>query len=252
MITLGKNIIVKNEIESTNNYAKQLVSDKPEEGTVVLAQFQRRGRGQQGKYWESEAGKNLLASLILYPGSLDAGNQFYLSKIVSLALVDLLEEEVMGVAIKWPNDIYVGDHKIAGILIENALKGAIIDFSIIGIGINLNQEKFYSDAPNPVSLKQITGKNYNVRLQLEAFLSCLENWYELLLKGETKKIDTAYLQRLYGYQEWRIYRFDDQENEGKIIGVGDFGQLQLELSGGKIREFMFKEIEFTTRGNSGS
>ncbi len=244
MITLGGNIIVKNEIESTNNYAKQMVSDKPGEGTVVLAQFQYGGRGQQGNYWESEAGKNLLFSVILYPRFLDAGSQFYLSKIVSLALVDLLQEETDDVKIKWPNDIYVGNRKIAGILIENSVKGAVLDFSVVGIGLNLNQERFFSDAPNPVSLKQLSTKTYEVREQLDKLLRLLENWYNFLASDSFELIDVTYLHHLLGYRRWRVYRAGDDEFEAKIAGVGEFGQLQLQLRNDEIREFMFKEVEF--------
>jgi len=244
MITAGRNIIVKNEIESTNNYARQMVSDNPEEGTVVLAQFQSHGRGQQGNSWESETAKNLLASIILYPRFLDAGLQFYLSKIVSLALINTLDPEISDIFVKWPNDIYAGDLKIAGILIENAVKGSVLDYSIVGIGLNLNQEKFLSDAPNPVSLKQLTGKDYKVVDELEAVLLFFEKWYKTLQDGYFEKIDNAYLNRLYGFGEWRKYRVGDQQIEGRIVGVGEFGQLQLELLNGEIREFMFKEVEF--------
>jgi len=244
MITAGRNIIVKNEIESTNNYARQMVSDNPEEGTVVLAQFQSHGRGQQGNSWESETAKNLLASIILYPRFLDAGLQFYLSKIVSLALINTLDPEISDIFVKWPNDIYAGDLKIAGILIENAVKGSVLDYSIVGIGLNLNQKKFLSDAPNPVSLKQLTGKDYKVVDELEAVLLFFEKWYKTLQDGYFEKIDNAYLHRLYGLREWRKYRVGDQQIEGRIVGVGEFGQLQLELQNGHIREFMFKEVEF--------
>lgn len=244
MITAGKNIIVKNEIESTNNYAKQMVSDNPEEGTVVLAQFQQSGRGQQGNHWESEAGKNLLASIILYPGFLHAGLQFYLSKIVSLALIDTLKPDIPDVSVKWPNDIYIGDQKIAGILIENAVKGSNLNYSIAGIGLNLNQEKFLSDAPNPVSLKQLTGKNYDVFQMLDTVLLFLNDWYNILRVGSFERIDNAYQDRLYGFREWRKYRVGNQQIDGRIVGVGEFGQLQLEFRDGQIREFMFKEVEF--------
>ena len=244
MIAAGKNIIVKNEIESTNNYAKQMVSDNPEEGTVVLAQFQSHGRGQQGNSWESETAKNLLASIILYPQFLDAGLQFYLSKIVSLALINALDSEISDISVKWPNDIYAGDLKISGILIENAIKGSRLDYSIVGMGLNLNQEKFLSNAPNPISLKQLTGKDYIVADELEAVLLFFDKWYKTLIDGGFEKIDNAYLKRLYRFREWRKYRVGNQQIEGRIVGVGEFGQLQLELKNGEIREFMFKEVEF--------
>src|SRR5680860_150521 len=157
------NIIVLKDVESTNNYANQLILSNAEEGTVVLAQFQKKGRGQQGNQWESQSGKNLLASIILYPKFLKAGNQFLISKMVSLGLVEYLRHEVRDVSIKWPNDIYIGNKKIAGILIENAIKGRNLFSTVIGVGLNLNQKNFLSDAPNPVSLYQLTGKEYNIK-----------------------------------------------------------------------------------------
>ena len=244
MDSIEKNIVVLNAIESTNNYASQLVSDKPEECTVVLAQFQHKGRGQQGNYWESERGKNLLMSMILYPGFLPADKQFYISKIVSLALTEVLDAEVGQVAIKWPNDMYIGTKKVAGILIENAIKGFHLDHSIVGIGVNLNQETFVSDAPNPVSLKQLTQKEYDNLDVAKHFREFFIGWYEVLKNGEFSKIDAAYFGRLLGKNEWRIYRTGDNEFEARIAGIGDYGKLQLEDREGQFLEFMFKEVEF--------
>ena len=131
----SKNLILLNEVESTNNYANQLVLSKAaEHGTVVLAQYQKKGRGQQGNFWESEFGKNMLASFIVFPQFLSAAKQFYFSKIVSLALVDFLKTETNEVSVKWPNDIYVRNKKIAGILIENSIKGSNLSSAVIGIG----------------------------------------------------------------------------------------------------------------------
>lgn len=243
MITIGKNIIVKNEIESTNNYAKQMVSDKPEEGTVVLAHYQFKGRGQQGNFWESEPGENLLFSIIFYPSFLDVAMQFYLSKAVSFALFEYISDVVADVKIKWPNDIYVGNKKIAGILIENAVKGNHLDYSIVGIGLNLNQNKFYSEAPNPVSLAQLTGIEFNKEEQLKKLLKAIEKWYSILQNQQLKEIDSAYLKNLYAFKQWRKYRVGTKELTGWIKGVGEFGQLQLEFRSGVIKEFMFKEIE---------
>ena len=237
-------IIALNELESTNNYARQLVSDKAEDGTVVLAQFQSGGRGQQGNSWESEAGKNLLFSLILYPVFMEAELQFYLSMIVSLALVDVLDEETEPVHIKWPNDIYVGNRKIAGILIENSVKGSKLDGTIVGIGLNLNQEIFISDAPNPVSLKQLTKNDYDISKVLQHFLETFGSLYQLLKMRRYNEIEQAYLNRLFGKGEWRTYRAKNKEFEAKITGIGEYGKLHLENRSGKILEFMFKEVEF--------
>ncbi|WP_340113786.1 biotin--[acetyl-CoA-carboxylase] ligase [Maribellus mangrovi] len=241
----GENkIVVLTDVGSTNNYASQLVSDKPEECTVVLAQFQEKGRGQQGNYWESEPGKNLLMSVILYPGFLPTDKQFYISKIVSLALVHTLDSKVKDLSIKWPNDIYISNRKVAGILIENAIKAVHLDYSIVGIGLNLNQEEFVSDAPNPVSLKMLTGQNYNINEVVDEFLSVFKDWYKSLQKGKLSKIDAAYLDRLFGRNEWRTFRSENTEFEARIAGIGDYGKLQLQERSGNIREFMFKEVEF--------
>lgn len=237
-------IIALNELGSTNNYAKQMVSDKAVEGTVVLAQFQSRGRGQQGNYWESEAGKNLLFSLILYPNFLEAEFQFYLSMIVSLALTNVLDNETGEVQIKWPNDMYVGNAKIAGILIENSIKGTKLDSSVVGIGLNLNQVEFVSDAPNPVSLRQLTHKDYQIPEILQHFLDSFDSLYQLLKMHKFKEIKQAYLNRLLGKNQWRTYRANGKTFEARISGIGQYGKLQMENRSGQLLEFMFKEVEF--------
>lgn len=239
-----KNIIILNEVDSTNNYAKQLIADKVEEGTVVLAHYQKNGKGQQGNFWESEPNKNLSFSLILYPNWLGAGKQFFISKVVSLALVEVLKTKVENVSIKWPNDIYLRNKKIAGILIENSIKGATIDSTIIGVGLNVNQEIFVSNAPNPVSLKQITDKNFEVEDVLNEFLNAFYSIINELQIGLEQKIDKAYFSNLFRKNEWSKYLKDGKQFEARIIGIGDFGQLQLEEKTGQISEFMFKEVEF--------
>lgn len=245
MRQIDKKIIVLNETESTNNYANQLIlSDAAEEGTVVLTQFQLKGKGQLGNHWESEAGRNLLASIILFPNFLNAGRQFLLSKLISLALLEFLQDEIEDVSIKWPNDIYVGNKKIAGILIENKIKGTNLYSSVLGVGLNLNQVNFYSDAPNPVSLQQITGKEYNTRKVLERILEIFFNWYERLNEGNLHEVDLAYYAQLLRRGKWEKYIADGVGFEARISGIGEFGQLQLENRSGKRLEFMFKEVEF--------
>ncbi len=244
MIT-NKNFIFSSEVESTNNYANQLVLSKAaEEGTVVLAQHQKKGRGQQGNSWESEAGKNLLASIILFPDFLPAARQFYLSKIASLALVDFLNTETSDISVKWPNDIYIKNKKVAGILIENAILGQNLSSSILGIGLNLNQEKFISDAPNPVSLKQITGKVYDIEFVAIKIYECLNTWYSKLKQGSFKEIDSAYLNWLFRINEWSIFAKQGKQFGAKITGIGEYGQLILIEKDGNISEYMFKEVEF--------
>jgi BirA family biotin operon repressor/biotin-[acetyl-CoA-carboxylase] ligase len=240
-----KNTIFLTEVESTNNYANQLVLSKAaEHGTVVLAQHQNKGKGQQGNSWESEAGKNLLVSIILFPKFLLPAQQFYLSKIASLAIVDFLKAETKNVTIKWPNDIYIKNGKVAGILIENAVKGSNLSSAVIGIGLNLNQELFVSDAPNPVSLKQITRKVYDVELVADTIFENINNWYRKLERGGIDEIDSAYFNQLFRANEWALFAKKGKQFEARIAGIGEFGQLILEERGGTISEFMFKEIEF--------
>jgi BirA family biotin operon repressor/biotin-[acetyl-CoA-carboxylase] ligase len=240
-----KNYIVLNAVESTNNYANQLiVSKEAEEGTVVLAYFQEKGRGQRGNFWESEKGKNVLMSIVLFPGFLPAEHQFMISKIVSLALYDFLVSEIQDVRIKWPNDLYAGNKKIAGILIENGIKGRNIFSSVLGIGLNLNQEKFISGAPNPVSLKQITGKHFEINVVAKEIVRQVFKWHEKLKEGDFGLIDSMYSARLFRKNEWSIFCENGVEFEAKIAGIGEFGQLQLLRRNGTVSEFMFKEVEF--------
>lgn len=242
----SKKVIFLNEVESTNNYANRLIlSEAADEGTVVLAQYQTHGKGQQGKHWESESGKNLLMSLIWFPCSLPASHQFLISKIVSLGIIDWLQNEEGNCSIKWPNDIYIGNRKVAGILIENTVKGPTLFSSVVGIGMNVNQMIFNSDTPNPVSLQQVTGKSYEISEVLKALLNSLNNWYTKLIANRTEEIDLTYFSRLYRGNEWSLFAEPGKQVfEARITGIGKFGQLQLQLRNNSFREFMFKEVEF--------
>jgi len=242
---INKNLIFLTEVESTNNYANQLVLSKAaEHGTVVLAQHQKKGRGQLGNSWESEAGKNLLASIILFPKFLPAAKQFYLSKIASLALADFLKTETKGISVKWPNDIYILNKKAAGILIENSIKGQNLSSAIIGFGLNLNQELFVSDAPNPISLKQITGKDYDIEMVANAISGYINKWYTKLERNHFDEIDSAYYNQLFRANEWAVFAIPGKQFEARITGIGEFGQLILEEKNQSISEYMFKEVEF--------
>jgi len=150
---IGKVYIKLNEVNSTNEYAKVLLSkNKPSEGTVIFAHYQTNGKGQFGKTWKSEKGKNLTFSIILYPNFLEAKRAYSLNQAVSLGLKDCIESQKIPVSIKWPNDIYYHDKKLGGLLIENGLVGENINYSIIGIGLNVNQTTFSQEIPNPTSL----------------------------------------------------------------------------------------------------
>lgn len=229
-------------IDSTNNYAINLArNEAAKNGTVIWTNFQTAGKGQRGNFWESAKGKNLTFSVIYYPKNLHASKQFEISKFVTLAISQSLKKYYQDIRIKWPNDIYAGNKKIAGILIENTLSQANILFSVIGIGLNLNQTIFESNAPNPVSLATLTGREYD----RSEFLSeiCTEiNKAELLFNQQPEELNTKYLSELFGYQQWMKFRSEDNEFEGLIKGVNEFGFLQVRNKQGMLDEYAFKEI----------
>jgi BirA family transcriptional regulator, biotin operon repressor / biotin---[acetyl-CoA-carboxylase] ligase len=240
-----KNTIVLDETDSTNNYAMGLVaSGNVADGTVVLSHFQQSGRGQQGNRWESARGKNLLASLIVFPGFLPPARQFSLSKVVSLALADWLRRETSGVSIKWPNDLYIGDKKVGGILIETTIQGNVLHSAVLGMGLNLNQKTYSPQLPNPVGLKQITGRNYDVSAVGQQVRQLFFSWYRKLKDAGPDETDAAYLKSLYRFNEWALYGKDGSAFEARIVDVGKYGQLILEDRSGSRSEYFFKEITF--------
>jgi len=248
MATIGSEIIRLKEVGSTNSFLmEQRSREKLKEGTVVIADYQTAGRGTDGSKWESGQGQNLTFSFILYPTFLAPEAQFYLNKTISLGLSDLVRELLPkrdNIHIKWPNDIYVQNKKVAGILIENSVKGKYLSSAIVGIGLNLNQVKFVSDAPNPVSLKQNTRKDYNVETVAGVISEYINIWYKKLQIGSFKEIDSTYFQQLYRTNEWAMFSKQGQYFEAKIVEIGEFGQLILEDRNGVFSEYMFKEVEF--------
>ena len=146
-------------------------------------------------------------------------------------------------SIKWPNDIYIKDDKIAGILIESTIIADQIEYSIAGIGFNINQQQFISSAPNPVSLKQITGKSYELKDCLNQLCSDLDKRYKQII-GSPEKLKHEYISKLYRLNEWSEFRDPRSIFTGKILTVGEYGSLKIEIKTGEIKEFAFKEIEF--------
>lgn len=245
MNTLGNNIIFIDKVDSTNNYAiRQITENKPKEGTVFLAESQIAGRGQGSNFWESEPGANLTFSLILCPNFIEILDQYMLSKVVTLGLTDWLKNIVDNVSIKWPNDIYVGQQKIAGILIENSLQGACISYSVVGIGFNVNQLEFKSDAPNPVSLSQLTSKQWNLNDVLSSICNEMNKWYERLRNGDREQINSAFEKRMMGINSWAQFAINKSPFEAKVKGVNSIGQLVLENREGELLEFHNKEVQY--------
>ena len=239
------NIIIYDTVDSTNTKIKELLylEDIPE-FTVVAALFQTTGKGQGGNSWESERGENLTFSVLLMPHFLEPSQQFYLSKIVSLAINDTLTSYRIKSKIKWPNDIYVGDKKIAGILIENSIIGSKLSESFVGIGLNVNQEVFVSDAPNPVSMFNILGKVTFHEDLLEVLLISIDVAYEMLKAGEFEILDKMYMKHLYRSEGMHMYRDSEGEFMAEIMDVEPTGRLVLEDENGKVRRYTFKEVEF--------
>lgn len=241
-------IIVLDSTESTNTVLRDMAARQAVAGnTVVAANEQTAGRGQRGNSWEAEPGKNLTFSMLLRPEKLKASEQFVLSEAVALGVAEAIEawlpENAPHPTVKWPNDIYIGDRKISGILIENTLAGAYIEHSIAGIGININQKTFTSDAPNPVSLIHYTGIEEETGRLLRDV--CDRIAYKCETIGDLKAdIHRQFLSRL-----WRAKGFHPYRRSGgdmflaEIADIAPDGMLTLRTGDGKEYTFAFKEVE---------
>jgi len=242
---IGSKIERINELGSTNNYAAtQLLTKRLQEGTVFVANSQLDGRGQVSNKWESEPGKNLTFSVLLYPDFLEIIRQFEISKAISLGVADFLKEQTDQVSIKWPNDIYIGNRKVTGTLIENSIKNDKIASCIVGIGLNINQQEFVSDAPNPVSLSQITGQIYNLEESLAKLCQKIDVRYQQLCEGKFGQIDDDYIGMLYRRSCWSSYSDENGDFEGQILGVDLIGRLIIETKAGQVNKYHFKEVTF--------
>ncbi len=225
------------ETDSTNRWLKD---QRSSDVSVVVADYQTAGKGCGSNSWESERGKNLTFSVLLHPEEIPASCQFRISEIVSVVLCKVLEQYLSPLTIKWPNDIYVGDRKICGILIENRLQGSSILDSIVGIGLNVNQTAFLSDAPNPVSMKQILGREVDREELLQLFLKELEAVYAM----DIESLSADYRQRLYRQDGFYEYQDADGSFKAKLLNVQDDGRLVLLDTDGKARYYAFKEVSF--------
>ena len=252
------NIIRFEEVDSTNSrlYACRRFLQS---GTVFAASFQSAGRGQKGNRWAAEKGENLTFSLLFKPKSIPAESQFRISAAASLAIIDYLKETGIDATIKWPNDIYVGDRKICGMLIENSVSGTLISSSVIGIGLNLNQRIFGKEIPNPTSVSILTGTERDLEREMERLLDKLP---VRLGQAETDNglLDeyNALLYRRGVECDWLDCRNSPETNltasnrkvdagktiTGKITGTNNQGLLQIKLKSGPEILFSFKEIRY--------
>jgi len=242
---IGSNIIFFENLPSTNTHTSFLIrTEAMPEGTIIRAAFQSAGKGQIGNQWESETGKNLLISIILYPSGIKPSDQFLITMVVSLGISDFIGREISGCKIKWPNDIYVNNDKIAGILIENSIMENAILNSVAGIGLNINQREFLTDAPNPVSMSQVTGREYDLDISLSQLAAALDQRYFQLISQEHTEIRRNYISQLYRLNEWNDFRDSTGTFRGRILSVNDDGMLQIESNDPAIREYSFKEVDF--------
>ena len=233
------------QIDSTNAFLQRQQSDCDIRNWVVSADEQTAGKGMGSNSWESEVGKNLTFSLAVSMGVLPAERQFLLSEAVPLGIVEVLDKllPVEKLSIKWPNDIYYGNRKLAGILINSTIKANMMDISIIGIGLNVNQMQFQNWPTHPISLKLITGKEYALQQLLEQLAEHIMKKVEQL-KSDPTIIEQSYLKRLFRYRTWADYEVDGKVLRLFMTGIDPFGRLQLVDEQQTLYTFDIKEIKF--------
>jgi BirA family transcriptional regulator, biotin operon repressor / biotin---[acetyl-CoA-carboxylase] ligase len=238
---IGQKIIYLPTCQSTNTYALDLLADEPIlEGTTVITSHQTAGRGQRGNTWEAEPDQNLTFSTILNPNFLPIADNFYLNIAVALAIQHFLANYLgEGVKIKWPNDLIYNRQKVCGVLIENTIRKSVIEKSVVGIGVNINQTHFGVDTAT--SLKNITGRDYHLEPLFAQLLKSLEEQYLLLRQKNHNHLKINYLNNLLGYQDWLTYQVNGNYYQGKIMDVETGGKLKMEING-ELRSFDFKEI----------
>lgn len=242
---LGQIIQYLPSCQSTNDEASALIAQKdPAEGLLVITDNQTVGRGQRGNQWEAKSGQNLTFSLILKPSFLTASEQFWLNMAISMGVYDALQP-LLGdpLRIKWPNDVYVGNQKLGGILIENILHGYGIAWSVAGIGLNVNQTDFTFSTATSLQLQAPLPNGYNLPGLLSRLCETLEQRYLQLRAGQREILKKDYLRVLYRYQQEHTFEADGQSFRGTITGIDATGRLAIETNN-QTHYFGFKEVGF--------
>jgi BirA family transcriptional regulator, biotin operon repressor / biotin---[acetyl-CoA-carboxylase] ligase len=245
---VGHNTVTLKQVDSTNSFLKEALSKSTPlpEGTVIMADSQYSGRGQTHNTWHSEPGKNLTLSILLNPRFLDVQRQFDLNIAVSLAINDVLTRYFGYAAlIKWPNDSYIADEKIGGMLIENIIQGSQIKHSIIGIGLNINQCEFPPILRKVTSFSKILHADYDLTLIKNEICGSVEAKYLQLKAGKIASMKQEYLKKLYLLNQWANFKNNGQIFAGKIVDVTSQGFLQMETEAG-LQEFALQQIQFIT------
>lgn len=241
---LGKKVEFLPQCHSTNDELTNIVKkgNQPE-GLILYTDHQQKGKGQRGNIWLDEPGKNILMSIYLKPKNLAIGIQYYLTLIAGLAVTDAIQKYLDArIELKWPNDVYVNGRKISGILIENNLRGTLIESSIVGIGLNLNQQGFSLPSATSIFLET---NSLTVREEcMEEIVASLEKWYLKLNAGLLNEIRSAYHERLMWKNEIHCFKANNGEFEGVILGIDEHGRLEVEDRSGVKRCFNVKEVEF--------
>ena len=244
------------ETHSTSTLLREQYSDTLPHLYTIRTDYQTAGRGQAGNSWESEKGKNLLFSTLLRYEGIRATKQWRLSMLVAVALWETLAKYLPQeqLRIKWPNDIYFGDKKLVGILIENSLVGQYVGYSIAGIGVNVNQAEWQSDAPNPISMKQITGKDYDVEELMKEWIYSMKSWE----MRTTEAIKAMYMQHIYRGKGWHNYVEREVSVQptsiakkgtfgafrAELVGISEQGELILRKENNEEQAYHFKQIRF--------
>ena len=249
-MTKRADIIWLEMVDSTNDEARRHISEI-DNLSVVSAFSQSAGRGQRGNTWSAKAGENLTFSILAKHAGIRALDQFVISEITALSVVDLLAIHGINARIKWPNDIYFKDKKIAGILIKNEIKGIMLGISIIGIGLNINQTDFSDDIPNPISMKMITGKDYDLTATLSDIceeIKIQQTTFGKLCEDQNFQpsnfVFQTYTKHLYRYRQWALYEHNGGVKELMIIGFDKFGRLVLKEKNDREVVCDLKEISF--------
>lgn len=231
--------------QSTNDEAADLIArSNPPEGTLIVTDHQLAGRGQRGNVWEAEPGQNLTFSLILKPTFLRATDQFWLNMAISLGITDTLHT-LLGDALrlKWPNDIYAGDQKLGGMLIENTLHGTAIAWSVLGVGLNVNQTEFAHSAATSMQQQAPLPNGYDLPGLLRSCCESIEQRYLQLRSGQRDRLKADYLGQLYRYREVHPFESDGRTFRGTIVGVDSSGRLSIAETE-QVRHYEFKEVRF--------
>lgn len=235
------------EVDSTNTYMMR-EAERLESPVMVTANRQTAGQGQRGNSWESAPGENLTFSIFYRPEKLAPMAQFSMSEAVALAVVDFLRVHDVEAKVKWPNDIYVGDRKICGILIRHSVIGGKVDYSVIGVGVNVNQLEFLSDAPNPVSMAQITGGRYDIAALYAEISAIMESRLEQIGDEDFRKSLHAEFMETLWRGDGKAYPFVDNATgevfNATIADIAAHGPVMLRLEDGSCRTYAFKEVAF--------